>query len=185
MKNMITRHGTFDAGHRVLHHAESLNKCRNVHGHLYRVNATFMYEEEQEIGYKIDFAEIKHIFFGFIDEALDHGFIANPQDYTLIPLLKKEKNKVYLMHLSSDCNPSAENIAKELFFIGQHLMKRYGLEMSQIELFETPNCSVRCVFLREKEKENLEKSDLVPVLNHYLERFQIQEYDQRKIPTCP
>lgn len=182
MKNTITRYGTFDAGHRVLHHAESLNKCKNVHGHLYQVHATFTYEEEEAIGYKVDFAEIKRVMFGFIDEYLDHGFIANPEDKSMITLLQEQKNKVYLMNLSVDCNPTAENIAKELFFIGECLMQRYGLTMSEIQLHETPNCSVRCVFLKAQERLSLENSSIRKTIEQFLERYQPQEYDQRKLP---
>ncbi len=181
MKNKITRYGTFDAGHRVLHHAESLNKCRNVHGHLYQLHATFTYEEEEEIGFKVDFAEIKRILFGFVDDFFDHGFIANAMDTRLVQFLQEQQNKVYLMNLARDCNPTAENIAKELFFIGDKLMSRYGLMMDEIILYETPNCSVRCVYLKPQEIEMLEQSPVASQIMHFLQKFPPKEYDQRKI----
>lgn len=181
MKNKITRYGTFDAGHRVLHHAQSLNKCCNVHGHLYQLHATFTYKEKEEIGFKVDFAEIKRILFGFVDEFFDHGFIANPADLKLIEFLREQQNKVYVMSLSADCNPTAENIAKELFFIGSQLMTRYGLTMNEILLYETPNCSVRCFYLKPQEIKILEHSLLSQRITQFLQKFPPQEYDQRKI----
>ena len=55
-KNFVTRKGKFDAGHRVMNERF---KCFNLHGHEYHYELTFSYLMSEEIGYAIDFKEIK------------------------------------------------------------------------------------------------------------------------------
>ena len=52
----ITRKGNFDSGHRVMN---EFMKCYNIHGHTYLYELTFSFENMEEIGYAIDFKEIK------------------------------------------------------------------------------------------------------------------------------
>ena len=55
-KQYITRKGTFDSGHRVMNERM---KCFNIHGHTYLYELEFEFNEMEEIGYAIDFKEIK------------------------------------------------------------------------------------------------------------------------------
>lgn len=66
--------------------------------------------EVKEIGYAVDFKELKRICGDFIDEFLDHACILNPMDTELIKLCRSNKWKVYEMGLGikADINPSAE-----------------------------------------------------------------------------
>ncbi len=55
----ISRKGNFDSGHRVMN---EFMKCYNIHGHTYLYELTFSFENMEEIGYAIDFKEIKRVF---------------------------------------------------------------------------------------------------------------------------
>ena len=113
MKQTITRKGKFDAGHRVMHEAV---KCFNIHGHCFDYELTFDYDEQKDIGYPLDFKEIKRVACSWIDDYLDHGFIANPHDEKIIHTCKELGSKLWVMSLNGGkfCNPTAENIAQEI-----------------------------------------------------------------------
>lgn len=139
----ITRVFEFDAAHRVMN--EKM-KCFNLHGHRFSVEVTFGYSKKAAIGYALDFKEIKRICGDFIDEFLDHSCILNPMDRELIALCKYSQWKVWVMGLGNtgDINPSAENIASELFYVLKQLFidDNSQVQLVNIRLFETPNCWV-------------------------------------------
>ena len=141
----LTRIFEFDAAHRVMHERV---KCYNLHGHRFKVELTFSYENKGALGYAIDFKEIKRIAGAWIDEHLDHASIFNPYDEQLIMLCKNHNWKLHIMGLGSfnDINPSAENIASEIFYVIQQLFLQVkGLSLQKVRLYETPNCWVDCV----------------------------------------
>ncbi len=176
----ITRKTTFDSGHRVMN--EKM-KCFNVHGHTYICEMTFEFQEMKDIGYAVDFKEIKRVGCQFIDDFLDHAFIANPNDKELIKVNKKLNSKLWVMSLEIGyCNPTAENISKEIFLILEILfMKVPLLSINKIRLWETPNCSVECFgnSITKKERMNFvgEKFSLI---DSYRKRKGIMNYDDRK-----
>ena len=88
----ITRSGTFDSGHRVMNERM---KCFNLHGHTYLYDLTFSFDSMKDIGYAIDFKEIKRVACQWIDDILDHGFIVNPKDIVYI----KDSEDVRLLPL--------------------------------------------------------------------------------------
>ena len=60
-------------------------------------------------------------------------------------MLERKGLKVYKMTLNGKnfCNPTAENIVKEMLLGLKILFKDVeGLDVHSIELYETPNCSV-------------------------------------------
>lgn len=140
----ITRKGSFDSAHRVMNERM---KCFNVHGHTYLYELTFKFTSMKDIGYAIDFKEIKRIGCQWIDDLLDHGSILNPNDKLLISTCHDLGSKVWVMRLNGDeyCNPTVENIAKEIFLAMEYLFDRInGLSIHQIRLWETPNCYTDC-----------------------------------------
>ena len=144
-KQYITRKGTFDSGHRVMNERM---KCFNMHGHTYLYELEFEFNEMEEIGYAIDFKEIKRVGCQWIDDLLDHGFIVNPKDEAVINACKLTTSKIWYMSLNGKdeyCNPSAENIAKEVFLAMTILFQSYSnLRIHKITLYETPNCYTVC-----------------------------------------
>ena len=178
----VTRIFTFDSGHRVMNERF---KCFNLHGHTYKIEATWRFESMEEIGYAVDFKEIKRLFGSFIDEYLDHGFIANPQDKNYIDVCEEENSKIWLMSLKgmNYCNPTAENIAKEIFMIADLLVHDYkvGLRINDIKLWETPNCFVNCTgsSITRDERFNFLQQRETELTNWYKNKGKL-EYDDRK-----
>lgn len=139
----ITRVFEFDAAHRVMNEKV---KCFNLHGHRFKVESTFTYNSKKALGYAIDFKEIKRVCGDFIDEFLDHAALLNPKDEELISLCRKNNWRLWLMGMGNDgdINPSAENIAAELYFCFRKFLciEEHGVELVNLRLYETPNCWV-------------------------------------------
>lgn len=140
----ITRKGSFDSAHRVMNERM---KCFNLHGHTYLYELTFKFQTIEDIGYAIDFKEIKRVGCQWIDDMFDHGIIVNPRDHHIIQASKSVGSKIWYMSLNGKdeyCNPSAENIAKEMFIGISCLLNDDNLKLDLIRLYETPNCYTDC-----------------------------------------
>lgn len=180
MIQYITRETEFDASHRVMNEKV---KCFNQHGHRFKVILTFSFEETEEIGYAIDFKEIKRIGCQWIDDMLDHAAIYNPEDVDFITPCKKHHTKLWLMSLNGEgkyCNPSVENIAKEIFLAMEILFQNYNkLKIYKVTIYETPNCYTECIGVNNLEKFNWIKNNYERV-EKYAEDKGFIEYDDRK-----
>jgi len=179
---LLSRKCSFDSGHRVMN--EKM-KCFNMHGHTYLCTVKFKFDSVESIGYAIDFKEVKRVGLQWIDDILDHGMILNPKDEEVIKATKATNSKLYLMSLNGEeeyCNPSAENISKEIFMAMEVLFLNYpGLEIYEVELFETPNCAVSCFSdsMSTRERINWSESKKAEIVK-YREDKGIIEYDDRK-----
>lgn len=180
----ITRKGNFDSAHRVMN--EKM-KCFNLHGHTYLFELTFAFESVARIGYAIDFKEIKRVACQWIDDMLDHGIICNPKDYILIQTAMSLKSKLWLMFLNGPdayCNPTVENIAKEIFLAMEILFAddyaNSGLKIHQVKLYETPNCWTDCFYhsITSVERQNFKEKNLISLLD-YRKQKGIIDYDDR------
>lgn len=178
----ISRICTFDSAHRVMN--EKM-KCFNPHGHTYICHLAFDFESMQDIGYAIDFKEIKRVACQWIDDLLDHGAILNPKDQVMIDCVNALNGKLWLMSLNGKgeyCNPSVENIAKEIFLAVSLLMKDYaGLKLQKITLYETPNCYTECFsgsigVFEERNFMEVRKQEIL----QYKTKLGVVEYDDRK-----
>jgi len=131
-----TRIIEFDCGHRVIGHE---GKCRNLHGHRYKLHATFECQELDSLGRVVDFSVIKKLLGGWIDENFDHTCILSTQDRELGDQITQiTSQKIYYI----DSNPTAENIAKYIFenIIPTLFPENSGLKCKKLTIFETPNC---------------------------------------------
>lgn len=182
---LITRKGSFDSGHRVLNERM---KCFNIHGHTYLYELTFIFNNSQEIGYAIDFKEIKRVGAQWIDDKLDHGMLLNPHDSKLIATTLELDTKLWLMSLNGAaqyCNPTVENIAKEVFLAMELLFRHYaGLYIEKVTIWETPNCGTDCFLssISDVERSNFRAVQGDLVLAYAAEKG-IMEYDDRKIKS--
>jgi len=127
-----TRRLEMDAGHRLLDHE---GKCRNVHGHRYVFDITCDGPLDG-VGRVIDFAKVKHIVGCWIDDHLDHGFIAQSGD-PILEFLKADRSKLYVTRFP----PTAENLAEHLLQVARDLLKPHGIAVVSVCCYETPNCS--------------------------------------------
>jgi len=181
----ITRKHKFDAGHRVMHERV---KCFNNHGHEYKIELTMAYDDIHSIGYAVDFKEIKRMGMSFIDKRFDHAAIHNPHDVDFIAPCEKHKTKIHLMNLmgaGNYCNPSAENIAKELFYAFAKLLDNptnCNLRVHSIRLWETENCFVTCYreTLTLTDWFNLDNSEYAKAIQTHKNSVGQFEYDSRK-----
>lgn len=182
-RQFLTRKCSFDSGHRVMNERM---KCFNIHGHTYICELVFEFNELEEIGYAIDFKEVKRVGCQWIDDILDHGMILNPKDEVLIQTTKQLGGKLWLMSLNGEniyCNPSAENISKEIFLAMKVLFEQYqNLKIYAVNLWETPNCSVTCV---QESISTIEEACWSSVRREevlqYAKNKGIVEYDDRKV----
>ena len=185
MYQKITRKGSFDAAHRVMHERV---KCFNLHGHTFLYELTFVFKEPEDLGYALDFKEIRRVACAYIDEVFDHCTIINPKDTIVKECVEKLGTKLYEMTIKgpgADCNPSAESIAKELFIQISALMDTENIWLDSLRLYETPNCWV------DTTRDDIRAIDTVNVcegrkkfVNEFKKKVGTFEYDERKIDGC-
>jgi len=181
MYQTITRKGTFDAAHRVMHERV---KCFNLHGHTFLYELTFAFKQPEDLGYALDFKEIKRVACAYIDEVFDHCTIINPKDTIVKECVEKLGTKLYEMTIKGpgeDCNPSAESIAKELFVQIAYLMDTENIWLDSLRLYETPNCWVdtNSSDIRANEEHNILLGNQER-LEEFKQRIGTFEYDERK-----
>lgn len=109
---IVGRSFEFQSAHHLPRHP---GKCRNLHGHTYRLEVLCEGPVDPESGMVIDFADVKAAVQGRILDPLDHTLLNDIIDY-----------------------PTAENIAA---WIWDHLADS-GLPLAEIRLWETPTCYV-------------------------------------------
>ena len=106
---------TFDSAH-FLPHVPPDHKCRNMHGHTYRLVTYFEGELHPELGWVMDFADIKKI---------------------MTPILQQVDHRV-LNELEGLENPTCERLAVWLW----EYIKPQLPALCKIELHETPTSGV-------------------------------------------
>lgn len=179
----IVRKGSFDSGHRVMNECM---KCFNIHGHTYLYEIEFMFTSMESIGYAIDFKEIKRVACQWIDDILDHGMLLNPRDTALIETTRQLGSKLWLMSLAGPgqyCNPTVENIAKELFLAMELLFTDYpSLSIHKVTLHETPSCYTVCqaVSISQQESNNFALMNGKQILQYAMDKGVVC-YDDRKL----
>ena len=138
--NIVTKEIQFDAGHRVPLHK---SKCRNPHGHRYRVVAEVqgpLQTEGSSTGMVYDFGNLKAILQS-VHDRFDHGFIAWSGDAALLPFIPfpesdEEEWKVIIVNY----HPTAENLAEDIYgFVWSWLPST--VELLSITVWETPTSS--------------------------------------------
>lgn len=137
MSITVMRKVAFCAGHRLLNHE---GKCANLHGHNYLVEFHITANEVDDLGRVVDFADIKRLFKGWIDDHWDHGMILWDADENALAAVEQVRpNKIYRLPY----NPTAENLARYLLTqIGPQLIstiRGYDLIVSKVVVWETEN----------------------------------------------
>lgn len=138
---IATKEVEFDAAHRVPLHE---SKCRNLHGHRYRVVAHIavdeLISEGSETGMVRDFGIIKEYLMDYVHDIYDHGTIVYDDDKELIDMLFECRDDyMYPKHgwnvTLVDFVPTAENLAKHFY----ETLKKNGLDdLVRIDVWETP-----------------------------------------------
>jgi 6-pyruvoyltetrahydropterin/6-carboxytetrahydropterin synthase len=139
MTTTIRKEVEFDTGHRVPDHK---SKCRNPHGHRYRVRATCEGSIVDDAGSSdhgmlVDFGDLKAWLTEHIHDVLDHGFMVYEHDEPMRQALEGHDWRVIVVPFI----PTAENLARWCWqqlapVIDSHW--RGNLRLTLIEVWETP-----------------------------------------------
>lgn len=160
--NRITCEIGIDMAHRVPQHD---SKCRNLHGHRYRIIATVegdLHNEGSQDGMVLDFGFLKKLMLDTIDAQFDHGTVMwmndpllahelGPSNFSVLALVAQygsycmidgwKWGKLVVMRNV----PTAENLAKLWFHLLQPNCDKYlaTLEggLHSVTVWETPNFS--------------------------------------------
>ncbi len=131
----VTRCFEFDSAHRVLGHE---GKCRFLHGHRYKAVITVSsWEGLDGLGRIVDYAVLKEVVGKWIDDNWDHSCLLHRDDILSDLLVSKLERAPFLMKYG---NPTAENIARELYDVATNLLTPYNLKIVNVRIWETPNC---------------------------------------------
>ncbi|MCD8190512.1 MAG: 6-carboxytetrahydropterin synthase QueD [Clostridiales bacterium] len=124
---------SFDAAHFL---KDYQGKCRNLHGHRWRVVAEIQGEtldaERQTRGMLVDFGELKELLKDLCD-TLDHSLIYETGSLrpTTLAALKEEGFRMVPVPF----RPTAEEFARYFY---QAIQQR-GYAVHRVEVYETPN----------------------------------------------
>jgi 6-pyruvoyltetrahydropterin/6-carboxytetrahydropterin synthase len=143
----------FDAGHRVPNHE---SKCRNPHGHRYRVLVSLegeIVEEEgaADEGMLIDFSNVKNLLVNLVHDPLDHGFIVYEGDQELLEAFSWYDEVTGIKEgpiggpawkiIRFPYIPTAENLAIWIWEQLEEPVEDYwrgNLRLLDVEVYETP-----------------------------------------------
>lgn len=118
-------------------------KCSNIHGHRYRLIANIksetLHKEGQLRGMVDDFSNFKNIL-KEIGNIFDHKLIIeeNEEGKALAKKLEELPNNFDLYFVNY--RPTAEEMSRDIF----NRLRNKGLQVCEVELFETPNNS--CIY---------------------------------------
>jgi len=121
----------FDAGHRLLKYK---GKCESPHGHTFKAEIMLSSDKIDEMGFVVDFVELRNKVGEWVDANWDHAFLVNKQDEELLHALNLLTDKKVFMFDNE--NPTAEVMAKHLY---SYVRKIYGGLVSKVRIWESPN----------------------------------------------
>lgn len=128
MLTTVTKTMTFDCAHRLMHHK---GKCFNIHGHTYKLEATFTSPVDTVTGMIMDFGDVKALMHKLAD-TFDHAFIVCDKDPTMMKMIESVGTKKVVLPFET----TAENMAR--FFLEQFDGVNEGIECTGVRLWETP-----------------------------------------------
>lgn len=109
---IVARRFEFQSAHHLPRHP---GKCRNLHGHTYRLEVLCEGPVDPESGMVVDFADVKAAVKTRVLDVLDHTLLNDIIDY-----------------------PTAEHIAAWIW----DALEGSALPLAEIRLWETPTCYV-------------------------------------------
>jgi len=109
---------SFAAGHALRGYK---GKCEHVHGHNYRICVSVAGEQLNSIGLLMDFVDLRAALKAFA-ERLDHGFLNDLPPFDQL-------------------NPSAENLAKYFWEGLEPEVRKQGLHVQSVTVWETDTTS--------------------------------------------
>jgi 6-pyruvoyltetrahydropterin/6-carboxytetrahydropterin synthase len=134
MATRIYKEVSFDASHRLLHYE---GKCRNLHGHRWRVEVWLAGEIDTRTGILVDFNVIREVV-----ERFDHQVILNRED-PMVACLEKFQPVV-----TTDGDPSSEVLSGEIRkFLDRECQRGGGgARVVRIRVWESDTCCAEQVY---------------------------------------
>jgi 6-pyruvoyltetrahydropterin/6-carboxytetrahydropterin synthase len=120
----------FEAGHRLLYYK---GKCEAPHGHTFRAEIMISSGKIDELGFVVDFVQLKEKIGNWINKNWDHAFLINDQDQELLQAFSSLTDKKIFVFEKE--NPSAENLARYLY---RQIKGMYGTLISRTRIWESP-----------------------------------------------
>jgi 6-pyruvoyltetrahydropterin/6-carboxytetrahydropterin synthase len=140
----VSKEVEFDAGHRVPGHK---SKCRNPHGHRYRLQVTIAGDlvttpGASDEGMLADFGDLKTLMTEKVHDVLDHGFIVYEGDDVMGQMFNLHRGKQMGSNkfkvIVVPFVPTAENLARWCYEQLEASVNLMGFDLAQIKLWETP-----------------------------------------------
>ncbi len=124
----IAKEFHWEMGHRLPEH---FGKCKNIHGHSYRMIVELEGEVE-ESGMVMDYYDLKKIVEPIV-EKLDHAFMVYKEDKEIISFLEKMKSKMVVVESQS----TVENICK--YFLNEIKKTNFpqNVKKVSVRIYET------------------------------------------------
>ena len=116
MKVSITKKFEFEAAHKLLGHP---GKCKNLHGHSYKLEVTISSRKLNDQGMVMDFGDLKKIVNKWVIDKFDHSYL---NDFFPIPTAEQMIKWIYL---------------KLDVFLQDNFDR--GLTLEKVRLYETSN----------------------------------------------
>ena len=121
----------FEAGHRLAKGYPG--NCQHIHGHSYVVTVEMdSLGDLNRFGFVKDFNDYKPLK-EWIDANWDHAFLVARDDKNMVDFLWKNEQR----HFIFNENPTAENIAAELFKVASELLNDEYSKVTVIKVNET------------------------------------------------
>jgi len=129
----ISKEFSFSMGHRLSCHN---GLCKNLHGHNYTIIVGLKRATLNSNGMIMDFGDLKTIGENYFKH-FDHATMINRTDHD--NFMKLRTAIPFLKILEVDYEPTAENMAREIFYYFTEEISKYasGVEVDFITIFET------------------------------------------------
>ncbi|MBR5433040.1 MAG: 6-carboxytetrahydropterin synthase QueD [Bacteroidales bacterium] len=134
-KIRITKEFVFDAAHNLPHYD---GKCRNIHGHTYKLLVTLIGEPCSDIhspkcGMVLDFSDLKQVIKESIVDTFDHALIVSADSNSACLKQFQEEGKFVELPFQ----PTCENLT---VYIAELLLRQMpkNVQLYSVRLYETP-----------------------------------------------
>jgi 6-pyruvoyltetrahydropterin/6-carboxytetrahydropterin synthase len=134
MITTVTRYHDISCGHRVPGHE---GKCKNLHGHNYRIYFTCQAEDLDDLGRVVDFGVVKERLCMWLEKNWDHRMLIWLHDPWWCAIKALDPTTVCFPYI-----PTAENIAGYLVEqVGPTQLAGTGITLVRVVVEETRKCS--------------------------------------------
>ena len=130
MRLSIMKRFSIAVAHRLYKHED---KCKNIHGHNYKIEVHLEAEKLDHVGRIVDFTEVKDSIGQWLNNNWDHATIINKEDEEVLNMFIKSNMKYYVM----DTNPTAENMATWLLKEVCNTQIKPNVKVTKIRVWET------------------------------------------------